>query len=211
MSRRIKNEQGEENFKKVIVLPPQLLEEAEPYEVQPFLYAEYSFIDYVQSRFVWVADISFRRRKSLNEDVDTEGEQGITRELADGYAYGGKRNIGAHQSENNGYSLADDGQEGEEPHPCAAAGEETLCTVKLFLLYVEVFLNPVNAPEGAYPIVEHAAEGIAYRAVNNELPRVEPRCHEREHDEFAAQREYASCKKSGYKHTDVSVVDEKIY
>ena len=93
----------------------------------------------------------------------------------------------------------DDGQEGEEAHPCAAPCKETLCTVKLFLLYVEVFLYPVDAAKRTYPVVEHTAEGVAYGAVGYQRPRVKPRGHEPKHYYFAAKRKYAAgeeCRKS---------------
>ena len=77
-------------------------------------------------------------------------------------------------------------KEGEESSQCPTSGHEPFGTVELFLFYVQVFFNPIHASQRAYPVIQHAAEGVADCAVGNEQPRVEPCGHERKHDDLAA-------------------------
>ena len=57
---------------------------------------------------------------------------------------------------------------------------------------VEIFLYPVHASEGAYPVVEQSAEHVAHRTGYEQYPWVEPHHLQCSYHHFAVERQHAA-------------------
>ena len=117
----------------------------------------------------------------------------------------GEAGVGAHVAEGDAQGAAQDGEETEEAHPGAVALQPQLGALYLLALDVEVMLYPFQTPEGADPVVEHAAQDVAYGGAEEEGEGLEAGHLQACQEGLAAEGEDTACHEGGDAHARISV------
>ena len=68
------------------------------------------------------------------------------------------------------------------------ASHEAFSLLQVVGVHVQIFFYPVELPQTSDTVVEHGAQHIAYRAIDDERQWVKAGCHKSQHHGFTARK-----------------------